>query len=118
MSATRAKVKVAPPPIPTAAMPCSCEGCREHPWPDCAGCGAPAVLALTDHLFAHSMPLCRACLLVVLESRYGPKHHGRPPKAETAQSMTYDAIISRRRRARKTAEKQAAWAEQRALVMA
>ena len=110
-SPPRPKVKVPPPPVPTAAFRCGCDGCRDAPWPDCV-CGAPAIVAFTDHLYDHAIPFCRDCLLIVLESRYGPKRTA-PAKAAEYLSMSYDAIQSRKRRARKLEAKKTAWEQER-----
>lgn len=86
------------PPLPGLDPPsrrgdaCRCAGCQDDPWPDCAACGAPALVALRDPDFPHSMPLCRACLQVVLDSRQGVRV-GRPP------STSPEAIRHRQRRA-------------------
>lgn len=99
------------PPLPGVDPPsrrgdaCRCAGCQDDPWPDCAACGAPALVALRDDDFPHSMPLCRACLQVVLDCR-GPQRGGRPPRPP---SMIYDARRSRRRRAERLRVRIAEW---------
>lgn len=48
-----------------------CAGCRERPWPDCACCGALAVVALPDpdDSVPHSLSLCARCWATLLAVR-------------------------------------------------
>lgn len=46
-----------------------CPGCRDHPLPECACCGADAIVAIVEPGDLHAITYCRACLRVLLAAR-------------------------------------------------
>lgn len=46
-----------------------CPECRDHPLPECACCGAPAVVAIADPDEKHAVTYCRDCLRVLVAAR-------------------------------------------------
>lgn len=86
----------APGDLLAALHRCTCPGCSvAHPPRDCAGCGAPMVIALDAG--AHALTLCRTCARDLLAARAECR---REMAAETRERMRAAALArSARRRA-------------------
>lgn len=53
-----------------------CPGCRQQPLSECSCCGAPAVVAIVDEGYSHTVTYCRPCLRVLLAARAECRREG------------------------------------------
>lgn len=76
---------------PTKHRGVRCPGCRDHPLPECAACGAPTAVVLPSQGQKHAITLCVACY-----------HTFRAARAECRRETQAEVRVHAQARARAT----------------